>query len=61
MMRPKHRLVEAEQMMAHRGGDKILIGSLALMLMKQLIGRGPDAEDEEEFDLDAGGEGSARK
>jgi len=31
------------------------------MLMKQLIGRGPDAEDEEEFDLDAGGEGSARK
>jgi len=53
--------VEAEQMMAHRGGDKILIGSLALMLMKQLIGRGPDAKDEEEFDLDVGGEGSARK
>jgi hypothetical protein len=31
------------------------------MLMKQLIGGGPDAEDEEEFDLGARGEGWARK
>jgi hypothetical protein len=46
--------------MAHRG-DKSLIGSLALMLMKQLIGGGHDVEDEEEFDLDARGEGLTMK